>query len=163
MADYIFLCNANMCRSPMAEGIMKKRLLAAGAATFTVASMGIRAREGNSPTDNAVAVCAEHGIDITHHRSRPLIPDELRKALLILVMEPVHVDFLDIFFPQVADRLFMLAAWPERKSRKATINDPVGKSLKTYRKTYALLDRHIERVVATVAPGRILQGGGDVR
>ena len=148
MAEIIFVCNGNMCRSPMAEGIMKRALTENGLeASLCVSSMGIHAHEGNSATDHAVEICRENGIDISNHRSRPLIPDELKLSTFIFVMETVQIDFIDIFFPQVSDRLYMLAAWPVRKIKKATIQDPVGRSLATYRKTFTILQQQIDRIL----------------
>jgi len=143
MAAIIFICNANMCRSPMAEGILKKRFLQNGFSHVDVASMGIHAQEGNSATEFAITVCREASIDIETHRSRPLDPDELKKSHLIFTMESIQVDFIDLFFPQVSDRIFMLGTWPERKRKKADIPDPVGRSINAYRKTFQHLEERI--------------------
>jgi protein-tyrosine phosphatase len=133
----------------MAEGVMKKKIIERGLDGITVSSMGTHAQEGNSATDHAVEVCREHGIDISQHCSRPLIPSVLKECLLILAMEQIHVDFLDLFFPQVSDRVYMLAAWPDRKSKKATIADPVGRPISAYRKTF----KNLENTIDTVLPG----------
>ena len=150
MAEIVFICNANMCRSPMAEGIMKKALHDNGIEGITVSSMGIHALEGNSATDYAIEVCRENGITIENHRSRPLIPEELKQSRLIFTMETVQIDYIDIFFPQVSDRLFMLASWPIRKTKKATIIDPVGRSLNMYRKTFQNLQIQVDRLLPEI-------------
>ena len=150
MAEIVFICNANMCRSPMAEGIMKKALHDNGMDDITVSSMGIHALEGNSATDYAIEVCRENGITIENHRSRPLIPEELKQSRLIFTMETVQIDYIDIFFPQVSDRLFMLASWPIRKTKKATITDPVGRSLNMYRKTFQNLQIQVDRLLPEI-------------
>lgn len=150
MSTVIFICNANMCRSPMAEGILRMELEKRGISQLAVSSMGIHALEGNGATENAVNVCGEAGIDISNHRSRHLVPGELKNSRLILTMEQVQVDYLIIFFPQVADRTYMLGAWPEQKSRRATIKDPVGKSIEVYRKTFLLLQRSVERLLPEI-------------
>ncbi|MBN1575139.1 MAG: hypothetical protein JW913_01205 [Chitinispirillaceae bacterium] len=147
MAGIVFICNANMCRSPIAEGIMKKKCVENGLSCLHVASMGIHAEEGNCATEFAIAVCREQSIDIEQHSSRPLIPDELKMSHLIFVMEPVQINFIDLFFPQVSDRLFMLGAWPDRKGKKATIPDPVGRPINAYRKTFQLLQQHIDNLL----------------
>ena len=147
MSHIIFICNANMCRSPMAEGLLRSELSKNGMQNIAVSSMGIHAQDGNGATENAVEICSEHGIDISAHRSRHLIPEELKNSHLILTMEPVQVDYLILFFPQVAERTFMLGAWPDPKSRKATIKDPVGKSIEVYRKSFSVLQHHIDRLM----------------
>ncbi|MBN1306615.1 MAG: hypothetical protein JXA18_01765 [Chitinispirillaceae bacterium] len=144
MTEIVFICNANMCRSPMAEGILKKRCTENGLSRLHIASMGIHAQEGNRAMEFAVAVCREQSIDLEGHRSRPLIPDELKMSHLIFVMEPMQINYIDLFFPQVSDRLFMLAAWPDRQGKKATIPDPIGRPITAYRKTFETLQRHID-------------------
>lgn len=134
----------------MAEGIMKKCIEEKRVEGVTVSSMGTHAQEGNGATDYAVEVCSEHGIDISHHHSRPLIPIILKQSWLIFTMEPVHIDFIDLFFPQVADRVYMLAAWPGRKHKKATVADPVGRSLQVYRKTFRILENTIEKLLPEI-------------
>ena len=134
----------------MAEGILRSELRKREIRGTNVSSMGIHALEGNEATGNAVEVCRENGVDIGSHRSRHLVPDELRNSRLILTMEQVQVDYITIFFPQVADRTFMLGAWPEQKSRRGTIKDPVGKSMEVYRKTFTLLQRTIDRLLPEI-------------
>lgn len=134
----------------MAEGILRAELRKRGIVE-KVSSMGIHAFEGNGATENAVEVCRENGIDISSHRSRHLVPDELKNSRLILTMEQVQVDYVSIFFPQVADQTFMLGSWPEQKSRRGTIKDPVGKSIEVYRKTFSLLQRTIDRLLPEIS------------
>ena len=134
----------------MAEGILRTELQKRGLDETPVASMGIRAMDGYSATENAVTVCEEHGIDISRHQSRQLIPEELKNSRLILTMEPVQVEYLVIFFPQVADRTYMLGSWPEQKAKKATVKDPVGRSLPVYRKTFTLLQQKIDRLLPEI-------------
>ncbi len=131
----------------MAEGIMRKRLTEEGLAGLDVSSMGIHAIEGNAATGPAVEVCRENAIDIGQHRSRALVPEEMKASRFIFTMEQVQSDYIDLFFPQVSDRLFMLSAWPERKRKKGHINDPVGGSIEVYRKTFRQLSGYIDELM----------------
>jgi len=134
----------------MGEGIMRQRLEQNGLGHVHASSMGIHALEGRSATDLAVEICRENSIDISSHRSRPLIPEELKKSHFIFTMEPVQVDYLDLFFPQVSDRIFMLGSWPARKSKKATIDDPVGRPAKIYRKTFETISDRIDSLLPEI-------------
>jgi protein-tyrosine phosphatase len=104
----IFVCTGNLCRSPIAEYILKARLAAEGRNDIIVASMGIYGFDEKLPPEEAVEACAEHDIDMNAHRSRHLVPAELKEASFIFVMEMMHKEFFTTFFPQVADRVALL-------------------------------------------------------
>jgi protein-tyrosine-phosphatase len=132
----------------MAEGLMRERWAASVGQGLAVSSMGIHGMDGEPPTDLAIQVCAENNITIEKQLSRPLINEELNRANLILVMEPVHKEFLKIFHPNLDDMVFLLGAWPERSvSKKAAIKDPVGGTIRDYQKTFQLLSSHIDRII----------------
>jgi protein-tyrosine-phosphatase len=132
----------------MAEGIMRERWSAAVGRGLAVSSMGIHGMDKQPPTDFAIQVCAEHNINIAKQLSRPLASEELKQADLVLVMEPVQKEFLKIFYPNLDDLVFLMAAWPERSvSKKAAIKDPVGGSIKDYRKAFQVLADHIDRII----------------
>jgi protein-tyrosine-phosphatase len=148
MIRVVFVCTANRCRSMMAEGIMRARWAREAGRGLSVSSMGVHGIDGMPPTDDAIRVCAENGIDIAAQRSRPLVPDELRHADLILVMEPFHKNFIATFHPEAAGQTFLLGAWPEKAApKKAVVEDPVGGSMRLYRKVFAAISGHIDRII----------------
>jgi len=132
----------------MAEGIMRHWWAAAAGNNLAISSMGIHGMDRLPPTGLAIKVCAENGIDISQQRSRSLVSDEIRQAELILVMEPVHKEFLKTFYPALDEKIFLLGAWPEHAgSKKAMIDDPVGGTIKDYRKAFEALSGHIDRII----------------
>jgi protein-tyrosine phosphatase len=132
----------------MAEGIMRTRWTQQVGQGLVVSSMGVHGMDKLPPTELAIQVCADSGIDISRQRSRPLVPEELKQADLILVMEPFQKEFLKLFYPFLDDLIFMLGSWPERTdSRKAIVKDPVGGTLKDYQKAFKTLSDHVERII----------------
>jgi len=132
----------------MAQGIMKARWEASGRHDIIVTSMGVHGMDAQPPTELAVLVCAENGIDISKIRSRSIITDELNITDLILVMEPFQKEFLKTFFPQLSDQIFLLGAYPKHThSRKHIIKDPVGGTIRDYRKSFEALAGHIDRII----------------
>jgi protein-tyrosine-phosphatase len=147
MLNIVFICMGNICRSPMAEGLLRHRWKEMGRDDLIVSSMGTHGLNGLPPTEYTQAVCKENGFDISSHRARSLVDEDLQKADLILCMEPVHKKFVQTFFPWHRDRLFLLGAWPEKETRKSAIDDPMGGSLEEFRLTFSIIKKHIERIL----------------
>jgi protein-tyrosine-phosphatase len=142
----VMVCTGNICRSPMAEGLLRDRWRRRGRDDLVVTSMGIRGLDNSPPTEMARRVCEEHGVDISAHRSRPLVGDELAEADLVLTMDQLQREFVQLFFPIARDRVFLLGAWPGAENRKSPVKDPIGGSLRLYRKTFSIVEGHIDRI-----------------
>lgn len=147
MLNIIFVCTGNICRSPMAEGLLRYKWHQMGRNDLIVSSMGIHGLNDSPATEYAQAVCKKNGFDITYHRARSLVGEELLKADLVLCMEPVHKKFVQVFFPWHRDKIALLGAWPEKETRKSAIEDPMGGSYKKYQQRFSLIKMHIERII----------------
>ncbi len=147
MQNIVFICTGNICRSPMAEGYFRYRVKEIGRSNYVVSSMGTHGLNDSPATENAQATCLENGFDISSHKGRSLIGEELQKADLILCMEPMHIKFIQTFFPWNRERIFLLGAWPEKANKKSIIHDPMGGSMDEYRGTFKIISRHIERIL----------------
>lgn len=65
----LMVCLGNICRSPLAEGILKSKL----SKGFKIDSAGtIAMHQGKLPDSRSISTAREHGIDITDQRSRQL-------------------------------------------------------------------------------------------
>ncbi|MCT3646830.1 low molecular weight phosphotyrosine protein phosphatase [Elizabethkingia anophelis] len=70
----LMVCLGNICRSPLAEGILKSKL----PDHYIVDSAGtIAMHEGEHPDKRSVKVAALHNIDISKQHSRPIQPKDL--------------------------------------------------------------------------------------
>lgn len=139
----LFVCAANMCRSPMAEGLMQRKLEREGrAGELCAASAGVRAMNGAPATWNAITIMSERGADITGHRSRALTRQLVEDAALILTMEKDHADVIKARFPQYAQRVYLLS---EMAGLDADIEDPVGGTAEDYSQTAQEIQDLIER------------------
>jgi protein-tyrosine-phosphatase len=144
----VFVCSGNTDRSPIAEGILKHELEKTGRTDIKVSSMGTHSTSGIPSSANAIAVCSEHGIDISGHRSRPLIPEELSKAYLVLCMESFHKGIVLQKAPEA--HVNLLSHWlvTEFKKYKLTeIHDPHGGDMNVYRETFKTIEHHIDRIL----------------
>lgn len=132
----------------MAEGLLRRRLHAAGlAAQVDVSSAGTWARPNQPATDKAVATLAERGIDLSPHRSREVDAVQIAAADLVLVMTRGHEESLVAEFPAAAPRILRLAALA---GGSWDIADPIGQGMVAYRTTAAELDRLLEQGWSTI-------------
>ena len=82
----LFVCTGNSCRSPMAEGILKKMLKENEIDNFEVSSAGISTLDGAPASLFAMEVSGARDVDLSQHRSRQLNKQILKKTDLILAM-----------------------------------------------------------------------------
>ncbi len=92
----LFVCLGNICRSPLAEGILRHLAAAAGRADeFLIDSAGTGAWHiGDPPDSRAIAVAAEHGIDISTLRARRVEAADFDRFDLILALDRKNLQSL---------------------------------------------------------------------
>ena len=109
MAQVLLVCTGNICRSPMAEGLLRsalQRRLGDGAPR--VASAGTIARDGARAMPEAVEAATDLGADISGHSARRLRPEHVREAGLIVAMAAEHQEDVVGLDPDAQARTFTL-------------------------------------------------------
>ena len=145
--DILFVCTGNICRSPMAAGLLRHMLPPERRSAFHVHSAGTHGLDGEPAAPFAVQAAAARGIDISRHRARSLDPEMVRQADCILVMEPFHRDIVVRALPAEAGRRVQLLADFEKPRRSDTIDDPYNMSLETYQTCLERIHRCLDNVV----------------
>ena len=142
MSVIMCVCTGNLCRSPMAEGVLRQRLAEEGLEErYSVVSAGVWAADGRPATENAVAVMAERGTDISDHIAHTINAADVAEADLILVMSREHAEMLRITWPQYEWKVFRLS---EMSGKRKDIRDPYGGSIEEYRSTADIIARYID-------------------
>lgn len=103
----LFVCTANICRSPMAEAF------AIAYATerrwaVEVKSAGVHAMPDNPAAPKSITAMREADLDITKHRSQPLSDELVHWADHILVMEIRHATKIRDRWPGADAKVMML-------------------------------------------------------
>ena len=93
MTSVLFVCHGNICRSPMAEFIMKDLVEKAGLADrFEIASAATSTEELGNPVYPPVrAVLAEHGIGCGGHAARQLTRADYGRWDLLVGMDRANL------------------------------------------------------------------------
>jgi protein-tyrosine phosphatase len=117
-----FVCTANICRSPIAEGLAASVGLYHNL-TFHARSGGTMGIIGKSPAPNSIKTMRKIGFDISTQKSAGITKQDMEWADYILVMAPKHAKKLRIAFPNHEDKILILANF----GGMIQIDDPIGK------------------------------------
>lgn len=83
----LMVCLGNICRSPLAEGILKAKIEKKGL-DWQVDSAGTGSwHVGELPDSRSIAIARQYGIDISYQRARQLKADDLQRFDLIFAMD----------------------------------------------------------------------------
>ena len=132
----------------MAEGMLRAMLEREGASGVSVGSAGTAGIEGMPATAPAVAVTAEHGIDLSGHVSRALTRELAEASDLILAMTRGHEQDILATAPSVEGRVFLLSEFAGVGD--ADVPDPIGGPEEEYREVYGMLDEMLEAAVPRI-------------
>ncbi|MBA3654152.1 MAG: hypothetical protein H0W70_08155 [Actinobacteria bacterium] len=141
--NVLLLCTGNMCRSPVAEAFLRRKVDAAGRTDVRVSSAGLLEAGRAAPDDN-VAVMTSWGIDLIDHRSRQIDAEMLAAADLVVAMAREHVREVVVNVPD---------AWP----RTFTLREIVRRGEEVGRRTAGQpLDEWIAKVHAGRSPAMLV-------
>ncbi len=143
----LFVCTANICRSPMAAGIARMYADTRGW-SVEVLSAGTHAIAGNPAAPNSVKAIREIGADISAHRSQPITDELVEWADRILVMEMRHAQSVRQRHAGADEKVQLLGTF----GGLVEIDDPYGSWIFTYRRRREDIRRCVENFMDRLPP-----------
>jgi len=137
--NILIVCVGNICRSPMAEALLKSTL-STRPNVYQVSSAGIGALVGHPADNKAKQLMIEKGIDISEHRADQLNEDMIRKADIILVMESAHKQAIEAKQPSAKGKIFRLGEWGG-----FDIPDPYQRDHEVFESVMNLIDQGVNQ------------------
>lgn len=145
----LMVCLGNICRSPLAEGILQTKI-GKHQLDWFVDSAGTGAYHvGESPDPRSQSIARKHGIDISHQRARQLKPADLETFDFIFAMDQRNYDnIMKLAKTDEQERkVHLILAFTG--AEKHSVPDPYWDD-KGFEHVYELLDNACERLVEMV-------------
>ena len=110
----LFVCHGNICRSPMAEYIMRDMVKRAGGGVrFEIASAATSFEEQGRPVYPPVRrMLTAMGLDCSAHRARRIVPEDIEKYDMLIGMDRANVAAMRRMFGS-SDKISMLLGTAE--------------------------------------------------
>jgi len=142
----LVVCTGNICRSPMAEELLRSSLPKTG---FLVQSAGVAALVGESADPLAIRVMQEHGYDIMSHRAQQLNQPLLLNSDLVLSLDQSHNDWINSRYPHLRGRAHKFGRWQNNMD----IADPYRKPQAAFEQAFQDIristENWIKRIIAS--------------
>lgn len=127
--NILVVCVGNICRSPMAEGLLIKALTNTNKTDLKVYSAGLSALIDHSPDPKACQLLMNENVNISHYRAKQLDKEMIRQSDLILVMEKCHKTAIENIDPSARGKIYRLGEWG-----KYDIADPYQQDMAAFKK-----------------------------
>lgn len=128
----LIVCTGNICRSPIAERLLRQIL-----PDRKIDSAGVSALVDNAADPSAAAVAKKHNLGLDGHRATQFTSALGRQYDLILVMEKSHQEQISRVSPEARGKIMLLGHWLGNRE----IPDPYRKSQEAYESVYRLIDQ----------------------
>lgn len=138
----LFVCTANICRSPMAHYYFQWKIEELQL-SYEVRSAGFL-QSNIRISQNSYETLLENNINASAHLSTQLSEDVIRQSWLILTMTKNHKLSLIEHFPTAENKTFTLS---EFTGFQQDIDDPYGLDIFYYRQTFEKIQKRIDILV----------------
>jgi protein-tyrosine phosphatase len=112
--NILVVCIGNICRSPMAEYLLKQQH-----PNLHIESAGISGLTGHAADQKAILCMQRLGIDMQPHIAKKLNSELIKKADLILVMSQNQQKHIEQTWPFAKGKTFRLGHWQSKN-----VSDP---------------------------------------
>ena len=141
----LFVCTGNICRSPIAEGVLRHAVRSRR--DVEVASAGVATGYGQRPSENGVEACRQIGINIRDIRSQPLTEELVEWATHIYGMTRSHLDAILTFFPEASNKAWLACEFEPSLAERPEVPDPIGMGMHAYIQTRDHLSKALPSLI----------------
>lgn len=155
----LFVCTANICRSPTAESVMRKQITDAGLQNrIIVDSAGTHDYYVGAPPDaRAQAAARRRGYDLASLRARQIQPSDFENFDLLLAMDLDNLALLRAMCPQrYLPKVRLLMDYANRES-PSVIQDPFSGTARQFEKALGHIEEACMGLMDLLLYGRMMR------
>jgi protein-tyrosine phosphatase len=145
--NVLIVCLGNICRSPIAEGILKDKLRNVSPSILIDSAGLISYHAGESPDHRAIEIASRYGIDISGIRARQITQDDFFRFHLMLAMDrSIYEDLKDMKqkLSKASIELFLeYAGYPPGSE----VPDPYYGNMKQFDECFRLIQEASEKII----------------
>lgn len=152
----LMVCLGNICRSPLAEGIMRQKMLKYKI-EGEVDSCGFeKFHQGDQPDRRAIEIAEEHGIDISGHKAQLFVPSCFDYYDRIYVMDRKNQRDVASMARNINDETkidyIMNAVYP---GKNTPVPDPYFGGTADFRLTWEMLDKATDKIAESITSQKL--------
>ncbi|MEM9648925.1 MAG: low molecular weight protein-tyrosine-phosphatase [Bacteroidota bacterium] len=140
----LMVCLGNICRSPLAEGILRSKIDEASVKVDSAGTAGYHV--GNPPDKRSIAVAQKHGINISHQRSRQFAASDFKDFDLIFAMDTSNFRNILRLATSTDDEKKVKLLLDEVDLNTNEVPDPYYGGADGFERVYEMLDKACEAI-----------------
>lgn len=154
----MFVCTGNICRSAIAEWLLKKKIEQQKIENIEVYSCGIFAIPKDESTYEIKEVMKEYDVDMTKHKATNIRNTKLEEMDIILGMTYSHKYTMEKMYPNLVEKIYTLKEYVEfnkEDKKDIDIQDPWGYDIATHRFCAAIIDQCLDKLIEKIKEEKI--------
>ena len=143
MQKILMVCLGNICRSPLAQGLLESKVNESKVYTDSAGTAAYHV--GNSPDERSIEVAKKHGIYINNQRARKFVIEDFEKFSIIYAMDDSNYQNILKLARNKDDenkvKMILNEVYP---SKNLSVPDPYYGGNQGFENVYNMLDKACE-------------------
>lgn len=152
MYKILMVCLGNICRSPLAQGVLQHKLDSFNLKNIYVDSAGTGSwHAGNPPDIRSIEIAEKYGIDISQQRARQFSSNDFNTFNKIIVMDTKNYkNLLNLSSSQIdSDKIKLLLSYTY-KNERASVPDPYYGGDDGFENIYKLINSACNEIIKEI-------------